>query len=365
MPTLVSTAPHWAADRMWEVPPNPTLAVGELEGPPELTFGNARDAGRLPDGRYYVGDEQAHTIRVFSRDGEFLQSAGREGDGPGELRWFLTVKPYRGDSLWVYDYSHRRVSIFGPDFEFARSFPNPLSVLDNYWITAAMEDGQFLAYSAGTTPRGASPGPYPDSSRIIVLAADGTSADTVGGFKLRTLQIGPDGRPSPSHLQATAVVAAKGRRLVLIDPSNFEMREFDLNGDLRRVFKKAHVPVPVTEELLAEYRGWYTDRAGGHNGAPPEGLERRLREAHYPEYLPATSYEVFIDAMDHTWVARYHFPGDVATSWEVFDPAGIWLGSVETPSGFEVKQILEDEIVGVWTDEFDVAYLHSYSLDRR
>lgn len=362
---VVSTAPQWAAERMWEVSPRPRLTIGELDGAPEVTFGNARDAGRLPDGRYYVGDEQAHTIRIFSQDGEFLQSAGREGDGPGELRWFLTVKPYRGDSLWVYDYNLSRVSIFGPDLEFARSFPNPLSVMDNYWITAAMEDGQFLAYSPGTTPRGAGPGPYPDSSRIVVLAADGASADTVGGFEIRTLQIGPEGRPSPSHLEATAVVAANGRRLLLTDPPNFELREFDLNGDLRRVFKKAHVPVPVTEELLAEYRRWYTGRYDEGTHTPPEDLERRLREAHYPEYLPATGYEVLIDAMDHTWVARYHFRSDVATSWEVFDPAGIWLGTVETPSRFEVKQILEDEIVGVWTDELDVAYLHSYSLDRR
>jgi hypothetical protein len=257
------------------------------------------------------------------------------------------------------------VSIFGPDLEFVRSFSNPLSPLDNYWITAATGDGQFMAYSPGTTPRGADPGPYPDSSRIVLLSADGASADTVGGFQIRTLQIGPDGRPSPSHLQATAVVAAKGQRLVLIDPMRFEMRELDLNGDLRRVFRKEHVPVPVTDELLKDYRDWYTDRFGGNPENPPGALERRLREAHYPEYLPAASSEVFIDAMDHTWVARYHFAGDVATSWEVFDPAGIWLGSVETPSGFEVKQILEDEIVGVWTDEFDVAYLHSYALDRR
>ena len=83
---VTNHSPAWSADEVWRFSRRPTLVVGDLDGPLEFTFGNVRSVGWLPDGRVFVGDEQAHTIRIFSATGDFLETVGREGyhRGPEE-----------------------------------------------------------------------------------------------------------------------------------------------------------------------------------------------------------------------------------------------------------------------------------------
>ena len=65
---------------------------------------------------------------VFAPDGEFLQHIGGEGEGPGEFRYAAHLAAGAHDSVWIADWGTGRLSIFGPDFRFARSFPVPSSL---------------------------------------------------------------------------------------------------------------------------------------------------------------------------------------------------------------------------------------------
>ena len=58
--------------------------------------------------------------------------------------------------------------------------------------------------------------------------------------------------------------------------------------------------------------------------------------------------------------------GDVTLSLpgDVFDPDGIWLGTVATPRGLRVTEIGTDYVVGVWRDELDVEYIRVYDLEK-
>ena len=69
---VTSHAPAWTSRQAWRVSNRPSLTIGELDGPLEFTFGNVRAVGELSDGRYFVGDEQAHTIHIFSSSGDYM-----------------------------------------------------------------------------------------------------------------------------------------------------------------------------------------------------------------------------------------------------------------------------------------------------
>ena len=67
---------------------------------------------------FYVVNRLASTeIQVFSRDGNFLRTVGRIGEGPGEYKkiYHLWVSP--GDTLHVIDASNSRRTLLTPDFE--------------------------------------------------------------------------------------------------------------------------------------------------------------------------------------------------------------------------------------------------------
>lgn len=361
---VTSHAPAWSPDEVWRVARDPARRIGELEGSAEYTFGEIPSAGWLSDGRIFVGDSQAHTIRLFSPEGEFLEAMGGEGRGPGELQWFLTVAPYRGDSLFVYDYRQSVVSVFTPEATFARRFQNPVTQ-GNYWIVAALRSGEFLLFSPGDNRQQDGSGLVPDTSFVIVSSADGTSVDTVGTFEARVRFLGADGRSEPLYLYPIGTLVGGRDRLLWLEGKTFEYTEADPDGTVRRIVRKSQDPVPVTEDVIGAFKRHYLERLGPDVEGGRDRLRHSLEEGEYYPHLPAMSIDVEVDALGYVWVPRYHFPGEIAEEWEVFDSAGVWQGTVQTPKGLDVQQIGVDRVLGVVTDDLDVPYVQIHDLDRR
>lgn len=354
----------WSSPEAWEVSRRPVLRIGELDGPLEFTFGNIRSVGWLPDGRVFVGDDQAHSISIFSPDGDFLETVGRQGEGPGELQAFLTVSLYRGDSLWVYDYRQRSVTIFSPQMAFARRFRNPV-IEGNYWVRSTLADGRFLLFSPGRRRVPGGVGIVPDTSFVIVSAPDGASVDTVGAFEISKAEVLSDGSSRPPFLGPYGALVGDGDRIVWTEGVAFEYVESTPSGTVRRIVRISESPVSVTDEIIRDFKTHYVEFVSGS----PEGnlgwINRTLEEGTYVSELPSTSADLRVDALRNVWVGRYRFPGLVTKEWEVFNPEGVWLGTVRTPQGFSVHEIGVDRIIGVAKDDYDVPYVQVHRLDRK
>jgi hypothetical protein len=117
------------------------------------------------DGGIAVVQGQDHAIRFFGAQGAPLASVGREGEGPGEFGRMGSIG-WLADSLWVFDAQLRRVTVFGPDREYARtirvvrrngsgddvsSFLAPLAVYADHTILAVA---------------------FADSGRLLLVRAD-------------------------------------------------------------------------------------------------------------------------------------------------------------------------------------------------
>lgn len=69
-------------------------------------------------GRYYVPNASALTnVPVFDVDGTFIERIGRDGEGPGEYRGANHVRITEGDTLYVFDYMLRRVTVLSSSYE--------------------------------------------------------------------------------------------------------------------------------------------------------------------------------------------------------------------------------------------------------
>jgi hypothetical protein len=142
------------------------LRLGSAFG--DDAFGRAMDVELGPTGRIYVADDLSWNVLVFDRSGRLLRRVGRRGQGPGEFErpWYLAVDRY--DSLFVWDGALARISVFGPDFRFARSFAAP-----GRWVVSG-----FTARMDGTLLVGAFAGGGGGS--IHVLARDGRLLRSAG-----------------------------------------------------------------------------------------------------------------------------------------------------------------------------------------
>ncbi|MFQ5487379.1 MAG: 6-bladed beta-propeller [Gammaproteobacteria bacterium] len=140
------------------------FGAGLLQRP----VGLARDA---VSGRVFVADSQAHDIKVFDRQGNFLETWGRRGEGQGEFN-APTYLTFAGGRLYVTDTLNSRIQVFDGAGRFIRSvgrrglflgdLPRPKGVAvdrdDNLYVVESYYDyllvfnekGDFLLPIGGT-----------------------------------------------------------------------------------------------------------------------------------------------------------------------------------------------------------------------
>lgn len=91
----------------------------------DMFFGMPTQVVESPGGEVYVLDAQVSEIHVFTRDGEFLRTIGREGEGPGEFRGANTMYFGPGGVLGVMSIFPAKIVQIMPDGTPAGNFPLP------------------------------------------------------------------------------------------------------------------------------------------------------------------------------------------------------------------------------------------------
>lgn len=107
-------------------PPHRSVAViaefgGATDDPADELL-RVRTALRLPDGRFVVANGKPLEARVYRPSGELVARLGREGEGPGEYRSAIRVRPWRGDSVRLYSAGTGQWLLYRLDGTFVRQW---------------------------------------------------------------------------------------------------------------------------------------------------------------------------------------------------------------------------------------------------
>jgi hypothetical protein len=353
----------WAPSEAWTL--EEELRIGGLAAELPYQFGQVRSIAVDSHGLIYVADQQAQEIRVFTESGEYLQTIGRPGSGPGELGITTTVVLISpGDTILVPDIRNRRISRFGPEGESLGSVP------------LEPEKGRPLRYdlsSAGTMavqirPMGLPNRPLTDTmDAVIAIEPSGLFGDTLlkiptgGLFQGRGLKYFT---PEPLWEVTDSQTVIFGMN------HEYRLGYHDREGRLRRVVSLPSDPRPITERDIRAFFA-YLDRAWLDAGVSPSRLPANRQSVSFAEYLPAFTF-LHTGYQGSLWVQPVQAPGELsdeeielynfvedfgAPEWDVFDREGRYLGAVEMPYRFTPRTFIEDKIYGVARDEYDVQYV--------
>ena len=69
----------------------------------------------------YVCDRKAAQIRVFDKNGEYIRTIGKRGQGPGEMQAPIDIKALSSGVLIINDYAQRRLNFFSLNGEHIRN----------------------------------------------------------------------------------------------------------------------------------------------------------------------------------------------------------------------------------------------------
>jgi len=76
-------------------------------------------------------------------------------------------------------------------------------------------------------------------------------------------------------------------------------------------------------------------------------MRRTMGQIPVPEERPAYA-DILVSPDGHVWVGKHRGPPPQMPpdEWEVFDPEGRWLGTVQTPTGFRVLDVGDGDVLG-------------------
>ncbi len=353
--------PRWGESSLWRIDLEPTVDLTIGGSGPNHEFGNVRAGGmvRFADGSLVVADVTYRQIRLYSPEGGFLASTGREGEGPGEFSGGIAeMMGTTGDSVWVLDWEGR-VSVFGPDLALARTF----SLLSNARAIYDLGDGAMaVGYFVPFTFRDAL-GTIRNPGMLWRYDTEGTRLDsitTTEGYEQFVVQ-----RPN-GNLSSVGLLFRKEAQVAVHDGSIFvgnaefmELEERTREGDLVRILRIPDYPLALSTSVLRAEREAFLD--GSSSSLLRESAEKTPASGTRPAYS-----KIIVDPSGALWLRQYRGRSEAVAPerWVVLAPDGTWLGTVEVPDRFRIEDIELDAVLGVWYNELNVQHPQVRRLER-
>ncbi len=226
--------------------------VGDEAAGDTVLFGGIGGLAVNSAGQIFVGDRRSMDVRVFSADGDQIGQFGRPGEGPGEFQAISDVFVGSTDSVYVYDFRRRALSIFDPAtwgfnqslrIESHDSLGSPVSVIG---IT---DVGPITLYAPGITTSNA------DQERYAVVAQTGRDGTFLRPLARRLPQIelrifsdnpGSPGIRTVPFGRSSFFRYSRSGKLYSGWNETIDLLVTSLQGKVLGRVQRNHDPVPVT-----------------------------------------------------------------------------------------------------------------------
>ncbi len=300
--------------------------------------------------RILLTDRDNYRVIVLSAEGALVDSWGRQGDGPGELRFPLTLAVAPDSTTHVFDSGRSRVIVFGPDGTLREEL---LVERERPFRTRYLNDGTRVG-SLQT---------YADSSRLF--------RDSSGVRLHLAALVRPESRSTPPVCRLTDYPVdpifapelawdADGSRVVA-SVGEFAVSVFE-SGREARVLRRDTTRRRTSRELAARMIGdGPTFQIQGQKPCRVPA-EMVLEVADIAPEIPAYS-ALTLDAAGMIWATRVTLPDEPAIA-DLFDVDSGYLETVPLGSARPVGFLHDGRMLSIERDRDDVPMLVVYTVLR-
>lgn len=228
------------------------------------------------------------TLRVYDVEGRKLMLLGGRGEGPGEFRDILPISRMASGELAVWDFALNRMTIFGGDGRFARSYnvtkapdaENPI------YLVRDLADGDRLV--AKSIPVRSSNPRNPRSdwgiSRLLVYSAAAEEWIFTREFVVHPCQDTPPHHCPPEPGRDYGALASSPGGIFLASGDWPEILVLDPDGSLRTIIREG---VPgregFTRMVVAPSGGLWVSRADDTDWLVFDRASLQWRRVRFPE----------------------------------------------------------------------------------
>ncbi len=351
----------------WKLSTQPHVSIGG-EGDPHTEFQRIGGVTRAPTGEIVVVNSGSYELRVFDAAGKYLRSLGRRGAGPGEFQSVYWIGR-SADSLFLYDFSGRRITIYSVAGKHLgdRVAPSSNARL-NPMPVGRLRGGGYPILPIPPTTMQHPDGTFRDSITVGVLPA--TLTDTamwIGTFPYNTHIVINPGNAERAQTVGTYAFAPGFRYAVtgdviwIGDTGSNELKVLDRAGKVLLRPRVPWTPRAFDQAELAAARKRMLE-------AISEESQRAPVAARYDsKYLPKTE-PLFANLLPGddgaVWVERFRLDNEKPGEYLVLDARGQPRAHVTIPTGFSIREIGADYVLGIASDADGVQSVRLYGLQK-
>lgn len=352
--------------QVWSVARNPTVIVGDEVN---VTFVRIAGVTWLESGEVVVADAGTMELRLFSRDGRYLSTLSRKGDGPGELRALNGITRF-ADTVFVFEGfpGPPRLHAFSVTGYLGRWLARASTIRERLSLLARLQDGSVLVES-GRGFRVASPQPpgtlTRDTVRLGVLHGplDNGRLEWLGEFPATSLLWYDIGPPSDrtalaqDALGAMLMLCTSGDRIWVGDSGTGEITVFASGTSVGRfILPVAPMTQSVLRQALQQGIAEATTRFDSLRVRAVFDRRRAVRTVPaFSRCIPGPDGEV--------WVERWPMPMQPKRMVVLHPKRGI-VANVNLPASVTVYEIGENYVAASVRDETGAERAAIYYLER-
>ena len=334
------------------------LRLGNVMGDGPEGFGDIQDIAVDPTGHIYVLDAGSKEVRVFDRDGAYLRTIARDGEGPGEIE-------YRR-------FANNRITWRAPD---------QLWIGDGYQLSVVDTLGNGLRrYAWHRYPGMFLPGQVPISRRVTAAGTDGLVFSVVS---VRVRETVREREPIEGRTDVHVVRSPVSEDYEMLpgDTLLIESRKLVETGPPADSATRGGSAISLRSVENEDPRfAWTVERGGMVWVAHRSGYRfdkvtfagdtvRTVQVGDVPpppaeesEFVPilaalASSPEGWL------WVQREEPETEAGSTWDVLDNCGRYRATVSVPVGLRRVEVgAGGELYGISSDEMDLDFVHRFRL---
>jgi len=210
------------------------LAIGETAGDEYLL---SRISGISVDReeKIYVLDYSEADIKVFNKNGDYLKTIGRKGQGPGEMASPFAICITNKNEIVVQDLNNHQISFFSLEGRYLKAISTAELIIVGSVIDT---QGNIIGITSATWP----------DKQIVELKKFSSELDYLYSFCSFSLP-----RRSPAYNPFSPEICwalTVDDEVVCGYSENYELKVFRSDGKLIRVIRKDYEPVRITPDEI-------------------------------------------------------------------------------------------------------------------
>ncbi len=283
------------------------LVITGNEGIEEQMFQSINTLDVDKEGNMYILDEQAGNIKVFDRNGDFVMTIGRKGQGPGEFGMPISLILTKQGIIIVNDMGQRKIQYFDRDGNYLKEF----SIADKFLFFGPMVTSGGDLIVTYTIPK---------EKPVTVLEKLDTEFESILTFTSLPM----DTPPVIDIFVARSLSSLRWSvtdldEIIWADIKNhvYELRFHGDDGKLKKIITRAYDPISIT----AEDKDRLIKETFGDNPTDQWDLS-------FPDNYPPFSGFSF-DDLGHIFVKRYEKITDEKDNlYDIFDDEGKYIAQI-------------------------------------